>query len=137
MGRTMRATLSGFILGGLLAPHLSHAAPCEQWKGREFISRIVPDAPGCIGGCAVQLVEESGHTARWKITGGRCSSQRPRPVPQGQPAAENAPQASQEDEGYVVKRVPRVIKKGEAKNADEKPIEGVPPGVIGRVKPAR
>lgn len=52
---------------------LPHA--CERWKGKAFTARYDPAglSEGCIAQCKVALVEASGRTGRWEITGERCA----------------------------------------------------------------
>lgn len=102
---------------------------CERYRGRAFVGGYAVQPP-CLAGCASAMVDDYGRTARYELTGARCArSMQPRYVPQDLNAA-GAQDEPQQDPRPIYQRPPRVPpQKGQAKNYDEKPIDGVPPGM--------
>lgn len=100
---------------------------CARWQGKSFVVRVGVDLE-CVAGCSVELVDESGSSARYALTGASCN----RRMRSGAPAAPGSNLAAPEAAGGPqfappINHAPAA--KGQAKNYYEKPIEGVPPGM--------
>lgn len=56
-------------------PYTPPLTACEKWKGRELIAKYDPtlEPTGCVAQCSVKLVDVSGKTGRWQITGQPCT----------------------------------------------------------------